>query len=798
MFNQTIIAGATNSIFLFTNVQTVQAGRYSVAISNALGAANSSNAMLIVFSPTNIAPLDLTEANAMDWGTFASDSAVATTTDAASFLKDGAYSLRFDTASGFDTGVKYPAANSAHWNLTDFTHLAFWVYGINTNQYGFQGNQPNVVLNCTGGTLTYQPASQLTLVGQWNYVRVPFAGESGWQVVANGSPQMNDVLSLEVHQDTWGYGFTSYFDGMRFLSLPKIIVPPANLVVAPGSNAVFAVTASSATTASFQWLKEGLAIAHATNATLFLPNVRIQDFGTYQVVVANLFGSITSAPASLQLTIPVITVQPQSVSQVTFANAAFAVTAVGPGPLGYQWQLNNTNLTDNFRLSGSQSNYLSISNLALADAGSYRVVVTNAYGSVTSTNAMLWVSGRNIKYSLVDLGVMLAPYTNSAAAIGISTNGQILLEGSDSQGAYHLFLNTNGNLFDVGTLPAPHNYKIFGSSMNASGSFTGTSESTNYNNSRAFLYSNGFMTDLGTLAASYDGYSYSDGMNDNGQIVGESYDSSGTSSHIFIYDHGQMTDLGDFGLQAVYPSSLNNSNQIIGQGFDANNIGFAFSYNSGQINNLGALLSAPYNYYSRGVAINDSGAAVVIGENTNYDTSAFLVISNAVTDLGTLGLPFNVDTSAFAMNNKTQIVGVGGTANGLGRAFLYESGQMQDLNNLIDPKLGWRLIQGLAINDFGQIVGYGKINEAPQHRAYLLNPIRPPALTGAQVASGQFSFMVSGVFPAQQIVVQSSTNLLDWLPMATNTVSGSVQAFAFTNQINPAIPAQYWRAVISQ
>jgi probable HAF family extracellular repeat protein len=383
---------------------------------------------------------------------------------------------------------------------------------------------------------------------------------------------------------------------------------------------------------------------------------------------------------------------------------------------------------------------------------------------------------------------MPAPYTNSAAAIGISTNGQVLLEGSDSQNVYHLFLNTNGYPFDIGTLPAPYNYEIFGSYMNSSGSFTGSSEATNYNR-HAFLYSNGQMLDLGTLAAPYNSYSSGDGMNDKGQVVGESYDASGTYSHIFIYDHGQMSDLGDFGLQAIYSSSLNNFNQITGQAFDVNNNGFAFSYNSGQMNNLGALLPPPYNYYSRGEAINDTGATAVVGENTNYDTRAFLVISNVVTDLGTLALPFNAET---------QIVGVGGTANGLGRAFLYETGQMQDLNNLIDPKLGWRLIQGLAINDFGQIVGYGKINEAPQHHAYLLNPIRPPTLTGAKVASGQFSFMVSGVFPAQQIVMQSSTNLLDWLPMATNTTSGSVQSFAFTNQINLTIPAQYWRAVISQ
>ena len=55
----------------------------------------------------------------------------------------------------------------------------------------------------------------------------------------------------------------------------------------------------------------------------------------------------------------------------------------------YQWLFNGTNLTNNGQITGSQSNVLTISNVSLSNLGSYDVVVTNAFGSVTSAVASL-------------------------------------------------------------------------------------------------------------------------------------------------------------------------------------------------------------------------------------------------------------------------------------------------------------------------------------------------------------------------------------------------------------------------
>jgi len=69
----------------------------------------------------------------------------------------------------------------------------------------------------------------------------------------------------------------------------------------------------------------------------------------------------------------------------------FAVTALGTAPLSFQWQVNGTNLTDNGRITGSQSDLLAVANVFVSNAGNYQVVVTNAYGSTPSAVATLTI-----------------------------------------------------------------------------------------------------------------------------------------------------------------------------------------------------------------------------------------------------------------------------------------------------------------------------------------------------------------------------------------------------------------------
>jgi len=86
---------------------------------------------------------------------------------------------------------------------------------------------------------------------------------------------------------------------------------------------------------------------------------------------------------------PFIAQQPTNQFALIGGSAALTVVAGGTAPLGYQWQFNNANLADNARISGSRSNVLTITGILGADFGPYQVIVTNVYGSVTSTVATL-------------------------------------------------------------------------------------------------------------------------------------------------------------------------------------------------------------------------------------------------------------------------------------------------------------------------------------------------------------------------------------------------------------------------
>jgi len=73
----------------------------------------------------------------------------------------------------------------------------------------------------------------------------------------------------------------------------------------------------------------------------------------------------------------------------------FNVTASGAPPLGYQWRFNGANLSNGGGVSGATSANLTLANVQVDQAGSYSVVVSNASGSITSSNAILAVFPAN-------------------------------------------------------------------------------------------------------------------------------------------------------------------------------------------------------------------------------------------------------------------------------------------------------------------------------------------------------------------------------------------------------------------
>src|SRR3979411_2331991 len=106
------------------------------------------------------------------------------------------------------------------------------------------------------------------------------------------------------------------------VSPPSVVAPALTPVatqsVHSGQTATFSVPATGTGPLSYQWQRNGTAIGVATSATYTTAATVPSDNGAvFTVVVSNSAGSVTSAPATLTVTVPVtlsITQQPASVT----------------------------------------------------------------------------------------------------------------------------------------------------------------------------------------------------------------------------------------------------------------------------------------------------------------------------------------------------------------------------------------------------------------------------------------------------------------------------------------------------
>jgi len=252
------------------------------------------------------------------------------------------------------------------------------------------------------------------------------AGErvaGGWELA---------VPDLPVNGNVRARGFLAGGQDNGSAWLVEQIIGPALIVGQPASRtnnagtvATFHITVGGSTPLSFQWRKgstllvDGENISGAGTADLILSNVLGGGAGGYSVIVSNSWGSITSLVATLTVIEPVISLQPVSVTTNSGDTVSFSVQAVGTPSLVYQWRKDGANL------AGANDAVLTLADVQKADVGNYNVVVTSAFGSVTSAVATLAVN-----LSLPD-ALNSAP-DDQVRALAIQPDGKIVLGGNFS------------------------------------------------------------------------------------------------------------------------------------------------------------------------------------------------------------------------------------------------------------------------------------------------------------------------------------------------------------------------------
>jgi uncharacterized lipoprotein YddW (UPF0748 family) len=440
-FNTVPIAGATGTAYTGANVQTGDAGSYSVVITNIIGATTSADAVLTVnFSLTATAATGGTVSKSPDQASYAPNAAVTLTATAST-------NYVFFGWSGDASGTNNPLSvtmttnqsiggtfvSTATTNLIDNTDPGWtndspsgsWSVGSNAavpkigSNYLFTAGTggSSITRSCrwtptlaaagyynifvfyqigqnrtAGATyhVYYAGGSVSSLQNQYN----PIGNQGGWFQVGTNLPFASGTGGyVELGNDAVDTAFVSA-DAAEFVYVgsatpPTITAQPQSQTLTAGSAATFSVTASGSATLSYQWRLNGTNISGATASSYTRASVQPGDAGSYAVIVTNFAGSATSSDALLTVNVlPVITLQPQppTLSVTAGQSATFTVSATGTPSPAYQWRLNGTSI------AGATATSYTRSNAQPGDAGSYSVVVTNLAGSVTSSNVILIVN----------------------------------------------------------------------------------------------------------------------------------------------------------------------------------------------------------------------------------------------------------------------------------------------------------------------------------------------------------------------------------------------------------------------
>jgi hypothetical protein len=505
LFNNADISGATNSSYSVINAQPVNDGNYSIIVSNSYGSVTSAVAQLIATGPVSkVIDVAFTgqpttsktgfAATGVSLNDFWNTEDVDTTSDlpnlkftdgtasGAGLTEGNVYSVGSNGSSDPMYGVYAYAGDNIILTVTNLPPglYDFYLYGhgsifeltVGSQSYGCEattngsgwlysewqeGNQyvefadvsvdpgqpitiivepgaghfvlygpgaaeisglqmANVSETYSPPFISSEPADQTVLLGttatfsvvadgamplayQWFYNNTDILGATNSSYRVTNALPANAGDYLVILSNSYG-SVTSAAAALTVINF-SILAQPTNQLAFQGGNATFMVEVTGSPPLSYQWLFNNADIAGATNSSYSVTNAQLTNAGGYSVIVTNAYGSITSTVATLAVTNILISMQPASQSVLVGAGAIFAVEAVGLAPLSYQWLFNNA------AISGATTNSFSVNNAAFSSVGQYSVVITNAYGSITSAVATLQV----VTPTLIDVAFTSATVT---------------------------------------------------------------------------------------------------------------------------------------------------------------------------------------------------------------------------------------------------------------------------------------------------------------------------------------------------------------------------------------------------
>jgi len=438
---------------------------------------------------------------------------------------------------------------------------------------------------------------------------------------------------------------------------------------------------------------------------------------------------------------PVIVTQPQSQTNAVGATITFSVGAGGSGTLACQWQFNGTNI------AGATANPFIFVDAQLTNNGNYSVVVTNLFGSVASSNAVLLL-------------------TNAPPTITTQPQGQSVLAGQTAT-------------FSVAASGTPPlNYQWFFSGTNIAGATTNPFTLANVQLTNAGNYSVVITNITGSVTSSaaplmvlftnpvvFAQWNFNSITPDGNTTTGATTPSTGMGTAALVNGTTATFATGDTTLDPAGSTDNSgwNTTAYPAQGTGNKTRGVQFNVSTAGRQNIVISWSSQ-----------SSPSGSKYGR-LQYTTNGidFVDFPTAFTN----GTSFNVKT-----NSLTAISGVNNNTNFAFRFVSeFENTAANTANtNYVPANSSSYGTSGTMRYDMVTVSG----------ASYIV--ATAAALTSVAFTNGQFAFTLSGSVGASY-VVQTSTNLAatNWIPVFTN-----VSPFSFTD-INLMVPQKFYRAVSS-
>jgi hypothetical protein len=182
--------------------------------------------------------------------------------------------------------------------------------------------------------------------------------------------------------------YAQYSTGLGGNQAPIILESPtAPSAIFATETLTLTVQAGGSQPLSYQWRKDNNPITGATTSS-YSKVVTTADSGSYDVVVTNLYGNVTSGSTYVFVndqSQPFILTQPMGRNLYPGGTLKLTVGVQG-GNLRYQWRKNSNPIA-----SATNSVFI-IPVVSADDAGTYSVTATNSVGTATSDNAVLTVT----------------------------------------------------------------------------------------------------------------------------------------------------------------------------------------------------------------------------------------------------------------------------------------------------------------------------------------------------------------------------------------------------------------------